>query len=167
MMKEISKIGVIILPIILIACVYGIISFIVQPNAIIALPQNGKMIMNPIVMHIHPLFSFYVNGAPAIIPAQFGIDAALWKDHSLDEFGMESMPEMNMSAMAPLHTHDDSGIVHVESTVNRKYTLGEFLNTWGLNLDGKTVKVTINGNMMTDFREHILSDGEKIRLEVQ
>jgi hypothetical protein len=127
MMKEISNIGVIILPIPSIACVYGIISFIVQPNANGVLAQNDKMNMNPIIMHIHPLFSLLVNDEPATIPAQIGIYAALWKDHSLDEFGMQSMPEMNMSAMTPLQTHDDSGIVHVESTVNRNYTLGEFL----------------------------------------
>jgi hypothetical protein len=80
---------------------------------------------------------------------------------------MQSMPEMNMSAMAPLHTHDDSGIVHVESTINKNYTLGEFLNIWGLNLEGKTVKMTMNGKPMTDFRNHVLMDGEQITLEIQ
>ena len=45
-----------------------------------------------------------------------------------------------MSGMAPLHTHDTSGIIHVESSVKRNYTLGEFLNTWGgLDLNGKSV----------------------------
>jgi hypothetical protein len=66
------------------------------------------------------------------VPTQIGIFPSLWKDHSLDNYGMQSMPEMKMSAMAPLHTHDSSGIVLVESTVNRNYTLGEFLNVWGL-----------------------------------
>ncbi|MGH9976851.1 MAG: hypothetical protein ACRD8Z_13610, partial [Nitrososphaeraceae archaeon] len=101
------------------------------------------------------------------VPAQIGIDPSLWKDHSLDEFGMQSMPEMNMSAMAPLHTHDDSGIVHVESTINRNYTFGEFLNIWGLNIDGKTIKMTVNGKPVADLGDHILSDGEQIKLEVQ
>ena len=91
----------------------------------------------------------------------------MWNDHSLDDFGMQSMPEMNMVAMAPLHTHDGSGIVHVESTINRDYTLGEFLNIWGLNLDGKKVKMTTDGIPVSDFKEHIFRDGEKIKLEVQ
>jgi sulfur carrier protein ThiS len=77
------------------------------------------------------------------------------------------MPEMNMSGMAPLNTHDNSGIVHVESTVNRNYTLEEFLNIWGLNLDGKVVKITTNGKPQADFRDHVLRDGEQIKLEVQ
>ncbi|MPZ06838.1 MAG: hypothetical protein GEU26_10580 [Nitrososphaeraceae archaeon] len=123
--------------------------------------------MNPIIMHIHPQLSILVNGTSFSVPTQIGIDPSLWKDRSLDKFGMQSMPEMNMSSMAPLHTHDDSGIVHVESTVNRNYTLGEFLNIWGLNLDGKTVKMTMNDKQMADFRNHILRDSEQITLEIQ
>ncbi len=69
----------------------------------------------------------------------------LWKDHSLDKYGMQAMFD-GMSGMAPLHTHDASGIIHVESSVKRNYTLGEFLNIWGgLDLNGKTVKMTIDG----------------------
>jgi sulfur carrier protein ThiS len=129
--------------------------------------QSDDMNMNPIIMHIHPQLSLIINNTSSTVPAQIGIDPSLWKDHSLDEFGMQPMPEMKMSAMAPLHTHDDSGIVHVESTVNRNYTLEEFLNIWGLNLDGKIVKMTLNGKPLPDFRDHILSDGEQIKLEVQ
>jgi hypothetical protein len=129
--------------------------------------DNTNMNMNPIIMHTHPQLSILVNGTSFSVPAQIGIDPSLWKDHSLDRFGMQSMPEMNMSAMAPLHTHDDSGILNVESIVNRNYTLGEFLNIWGLNLDGKTVKMTMNDKQMADFRNHILGDGKQIKLEVQ
>lgn len=75
--------------------------------------------MNPIVLRLHPYLSILINNTSLGVPAQIGIEPTLWKDHSLDEFGMQSMPEMNMSAMAPLHTHDNSGIIHVESTVNR------------------------------------------------
>ncbi len=129
--------------------------------------QSDNMNMNPVIMHIHPQLSLLVNSASFSVPAQIGIDPSLWKDHSLDEFGMQSMPEMDMSAMAPLHTHDNSGIVHVESTINRNYTLGEFLNIWGLNVDGKTIKMTVNGKPVADLRDHILRDGEQIKLEVQ
>ncbi len=64
------------------------------------------------------------------MPAQIGIAPSLWKDHSLDQNGMQSM-NMVMPGMAPLHTHDTSGIIHVESNTVRPYTLGEFLNIWG------------------------------------
>ena len=129
--------------------------------------QSDNMNVNPIIMHIHPQLSLLVNGTSFSVPAQIGIDPSLWKDHSLDEFGMQSMLEMDMSDMSPLHTHDNSGIVHVESTINRNYTLGEFLNIWGLNVDGKTIKMTVNGKPVADLRDHILRDGEQIKLEVQ
>src|SRR5918996_5671661 len=123
--------------------------------------QSDNMNVNPIIMHIHPQLSLLVNGTSFSVPEQIGIDPSLWKDHSLDEYGMQSMPEMNMSAMAPLHTHDNSGTIHVESTINRNYTLGEFLSIWGMNLDGKTVKMTADNKPIADFKEHILSDGEQ------
>jgi sulfur carrier protein ThiS len=71
-----------------------------------------------------------------------------------------------MQGMAPLHTHDNSGVIHVESTVNRDYTLGEFLKIWGIDLNGKSVQVSVNGQPVSDWRNHILSDGEQIDLEI-
>jgi hypothetical protein len=112
------------------------------------------------VMHIHPQTSISVNGQPTIVPENVGIDNTLWKDHSLDKYGMQGM--------SPLHTHDNSGILHVESTVNRDYTLGEFVNVWG-GLDtgnGKILKVTVNGQPIPDWKNHILKDKEKISFEI-
>jgi hypothetical protein len=133
----------------------------------LGIAQTDDTSMNPIIMHIHPQLSLIVKGTPVTVPTQIGIDPSLWKDHSLDEFGMQSMPEMNMSAMAPLHTHDSNGIIHVESTVNRNYTLGEFLNIWGLNLKSKIVNMSINDMPFTSFRDYVLKDGDQIKLEIQ
>jgi hypothetical protein len=157
-----------ILSIVLVASIFSVIGFIImQTNAAFVHAQDGNMNMNPIIMHIHPQLSVLVDNAPIEVPEQIGINPSLWKDHSLDRFGMQSMPEVNMSGMAPLHTHDISGIIHVESTVNRKYTLGEFLNIWGLNVEGKAVKMTVNGEPLTDVRNHLLRDDKQIKLEVQ
>jgi hypothetical protein len=83
----------------------------------------------------------------------------LWKDHSLDQYGT--------AGFAPLHTHDSSGIIHVESIVNRTYTLGEFLNIWGgLDTTGKTVRATVNGHPVSNFSNIILRDGEQINLNI-
>ena len=111
------------------------------------------------VMHIHPQLSVKVNGQPIIVPEKIGIDNSLYKDHSLDRFGMQGM--------SPLHTHDSKGTMHVESSVNRDYTLGEFLDVWGgLDTNGKTVKATVNGQPVSDWRNHILKDKEQISLEI-
>ena len=121
--------------------------------------EQGSM-GTKMVMHIHPQLSVKVNGQPSVVPENVGIYKALWKDHSLDKYGMQGM--------SPLHTHDNSGTIHVESSVNRDYTLGEFLDAWG-GLDtsgGKTLKVTVNGQPISDWRNHILKDKEQISLEI-
>jgi len=55
-----------------------------------------------------------------------------------------------------LHTHDASGIVHVEAPQQRDFTLGQFFAIWGQQLSatqllnktvdaGHQIKVTVNG----------------------
>ena len=84
------------------------------------------------MFHIHPVLHITINGQAMPIPANIGIDSTLWKDHSLDSYGM-------MSGMAPLHTHDSSGTIHVESTTTRDYTLGGFFQIWGQTFDAQEV----------------------------
>jgi sulfur carrier protein ThiS len=111
-------------------------------------------------MHIHPQLSVKVNGQPVTVPQDIGIDKSLWRDHSLDKYGMQGM--------SPLHTRDGSGMIHVESSVERGYTLGELLDVWGgLNTaNDKTIKVTINGQPISNWRNHILEDKEQINIEI-
>jgi hypothetical protein len=125
--------------------------------------KNNK----PIIMHFHPHLTITIEGKPMTLPGQIGIDPTLWKDHSLDQYGMQAMSD-GMQGMSPLHTHDNSGIIHVESNTNRTYTLGQFLDNWGgLNVTGKTVKATVNGSKpVSDFRNLILKNGEQINLQV-
>ena len=113
----------------------------------------------PLVIHIHPRLNLTVDGSPVTLPSQIGIDSSLWKDHSLDQYGTPGF--------APLHTHDSSGIIHVESIINRTYTLGEFLRIWGgLDTTGKTVRATVNGQPVSNFSNIILRDGEQINLNI-
>ncbi len=127
----------------------------------------------PIIMHIHPTLTIAIDGLRVTIPQNVGIDPPLWKYHDLDSYGMK-MPNMaSMTGMAPLHTHDSSGVIHVESTQIRDYTLGEFFDVWGVTFsdscimdkcnDGThTVKMFVNDNPSTEFRNHILKDREQI-----
>lgn len=147
--QNIVKIGI---PIAASAIVLGIV-FGIQAS------EQGTM-GTKMVMHIHPQLSVKVDGNPIIVPEKIGIDKTLWKDHSLDKYGMQGM--------SPLHTHDGTGTIHVESSVNRDYTLGEFLDVWsGLDIgSGKILKVTVNGQPISDWRNHILKDKEQISLEI-
>ncbi|MDQ6865706.1 MAG: hypothetical protein M3044_17995 [Thermoproteota archaeon] len=119
-----------------------------------------------IIIHFHPHLNLIIDGKPVTVPSQIGIDPLLWKDHSLDHYGMQAMSN-GMSGMAPLHTHDATGTIHIESNIIRNYTLGEFLNIWGgLDTNGKTVKATLDGAPVSDYKNIILRDGEQINLDV-
>ncbi len=84
-------------------------------------------------VHIHPHLQITIDGQNVPVPANVGIDPELWKDHSLDQYSSEGMP------MAPLHTHDATGRIHVESKVTRDYTLQEFWTVWGKGADQQQV----------------------------
>lgn len=125
-------------------------------------------------MHIHPRIEIFIDGKRFTIPANIGIDPKLWKNHSLERYGMP-MPSMReMPYMSPLHTHDTSGIIHVESTVNREYTLGEFFDVWGVRFSESCILdkcseggivMLVNGVRSYEFRNHFLKDGEQIQIE--
>ena len=136
----------------------------IRSTTMIAAQTSGGN--KPIIMHFHPHLNLTIDGKPVTVPSQIGIDLFLWKDHSLDQYGMQAMSN-GMSGMAPLHTHDATGIIHVESSTIRNYTLGEFLNVWGgLDTTGKTVKATVDGKPVSDYRGIVLRDGEQINLDV-
>jgi hypothetical protein len=143
--KNILKIGIpIVGAVIVLGAVFGIQA------------SEQSTIGTKMVMHIHPQITVSVNGQPTTVPENLGIDSTLWKDHSLDKYGMQGM--------SPLHTHDNSGTIHVESSTNRDYTLGEFVDVWG-SLDtgsGKIIKVTVDDQPISDWRNHILKDKENI-----
>ena len=120
---------------------------------------------NKIISHKHIQLNITLNGQTLQVPNGIGIgqanfvDFLLYGDHSLDQYGMEGM--------SPLHTHDNTGTIHLESNNIRNFTLGEFLSIWrGLDVDGKTVNASINDKPVSDFRSIILNDGEKIKLDI-
>jgi hypothetical protein len=74
-----------------------------------ALPQEAT------VLHIHQHLEIFVNGKPVEVPGEIGIS-------------------QDQTFISPLHTHDTSGIVHVEAPAQRDFTLGEFFDVWGVQL---------------------------------
>lgn len=133
------------------AIVIGIILVMEMKSNQLEKSQSNNDVM---VMHIHQQVSLMIDGKPTVVPANIGMDQTIWSNHSLDSYGM--------TGMAPMHTHKDDGVIHVESKVKRDYTVGEFLDIWGLDLTGYKVSVTIDGNPVSGYRNHILNDGESI-----
>jgi hypothetical protein len=111
-----------------------------------------------------------IDNKPFTIPSQIGIEEPLWHNHSLDKYGAPGMPMKNMimPGMAPIYTNDNSGLIKIGSVVIRNYTLGDFFNIWGFDLNGKTtvVNATVNGKPISDFKNHILKDKEQIYLNI-
>ena len=68
----------------------------------------------PPEQHIHAHVSLFVNGTQIAIPAQVGIVAGRCRYW--------------------LHTHDATGIVHIEPTRAMSMTLGQFFGIWGQQL---------------------------------
>lgn len=113
-------------------------------------------------MHNHVQLSIIINNQQVRIPANIGIDSTLYRNHSLDAYGTAN-PQV-----APLHTHDADGTIHIESTELRSFTLGDFLDIWGLDFAGRTVVLLVDrSNIQTDYRNYVLRDGEQLILNVQ
>jgi hypothetical protein len=114
---------------------------------------------NPkLVVHDHVLLTVIRNSHQIQVPKEIGISSDLWKDHSLDRYGP--------ATLSPMHTHDTSGTIHIESTAVREFTFGEFLRVWGIDT-GKIVRLSNSqGNEMSDYENHVLRDGERLLLKI-
>ena len=138
-------------------------------------PQNTSLTsknVNPFAIYFHSNLSIIIDNKPVVIPSQIGINETLWKDHSLDKYGVPGMPmdekgEKSMPGMAPLYTTNDKGRITTGSVIERDYTLGEFLKIWGgLDLKGKLVNATVNGNEVANYENITLEDDQQIELYI-
>jgi hypothetical protein len=73
----------------------------------------APLLNGSVSLHIHQHLDIYVHGQKVTVPADIGIDP-------------------NGQFLSPLHTHDTSGIIHVESPTQRQFVLGQFFDVWGV-----------------------------------
>ncbi len=85
------------------------------------------------LFHIHAHLTIFVNGAPRQVPAAIGIPGAQGQNTPQGTFIGSG------SCFYWLHTHAADGIIHIESPVQRTYTLGEVFNEWGQPLSAHQV----------------------------
>ncbi|WP_181442560.1 hypothetical protein [Streptomyces tateyamensis] len=78
------------------------------------------------VEHSHAHLDVYLDGKPVAVPALIGIDEGAQR-------------------VSPLHTHDTSGVIHIESPVKADFTLGQFLTEWQVSVSADHI-----GNASTD-----------------
>jgi len=109
-----------------------------------------------LAFHIHQHLDIYVDGKHQTVPPNIGIDEG--------------------SFITELHTHDGSGVMHVESAETRPYTLGQFMGVWGVRFskkcigsycgtEAKPLHVFVNGNLFTgDPNDLVLKNHQEIAI---
>lgn len=102
--------------------------------------------------HIHPHLQIIINGQNQVIPANVGIIG---------------------NCLHPIHTHDDTGKIHVESPVKRDFTLADFFAVWNKPFnkdqildykvdDQRIIKETVDGKEVQDYENTVLKDNQQI-----
>ncbi len=84
-----------------------------------------------LAFHIHSHLDVFVNGQPVVVPAAIGIN--------LQDPGIQQSKPCEQPCISELHTHDTTGILHIESAEDVPFTLGQFFTEWGVRLDGSCV----------------------------
>ena len=77
------------------------------------------------LFHIHAHLTLFVSGTPRQLPFGIGIAGARAQPAAGGEFVSSG------SCFYWLHTHAADGIIHIESPVQRTFTLGNFFDVWG------------------------------------
>ena len=120
------------------------------------------------IFHIHARLNIFVNGSPRQVPAAIGIPGAQ----------AQSTPQGSFISSGTcfywLHTHAADGIIHIESPVQRTYTLGDFFDVWGQPLGpnqvgpatGKVVAIYNGQRYTANPRDIPLNAHAQIQLEV-
>jgi hypothetical protein len=85
------------------------------------------------LFHIHAHLTIFVNGAARQVPAAIGIPGAQAQTTAAGPFIEQG------TCFYWLHTHAADGIIHIESPVQRNYTLGNFFDEWGQPLSASRV----------------------------
>jgi len=111
-----------------------------------------------LLFHNHAHLEIFISGQPYTVPSQIGIipgKCIYW-----------------------LHTHDDSGVIHIESPVTRNFTLGQFFDIWKKRFSNvqifdnianatNVMAVYVNGNKINgeaDYRNINLQEHDQIAI---
>ena len=122
-----------------------------------------------VLFHIHAHLAVYVNSSARGIPAGIGI-APPREIQQTDQGTFVS----GGSCFYWLHSHTEDGVIHIESPVQRTFTLGDYFDIWGQPLGPQqvgpaqgTVIAYVDGKRVTgDPRQIALGAHTLIQLDV-
>ncbi len=131
--------------------------------------------------HVHAHLDVFVNGRRVVVPAGIGINI---KDPGVKVFrdtpdGSKAYAGIELCAkpcISPLHTHDNTGILHTESASPVPNRLGQFFTEWGVRLGRacvggycrpSNIEFYVNGNRSGgDPRAILLTDRKEIAIVI-
>jgi hypothetical protein len=129
--------------------------------------------------HVHAHLDVFVDGKPVVVPAGIGIggdpNARVGTQQGQQVAGLAG--ECSRPCISPLHTHDESGVLHVENDKERQITLGQLFTEWGLRFSDQCVggycapdkahKVYVEGTEFSgDASTIVLRDREEIAVVI-
>ena len=104
-------------------------------------------------LHIHPWLRIWIDGAN---PSNITIPAAIGIRNPVFQGGFAAGGQN--SCFEPLHTHDSSGIIHVESPdTTTQYSLGDFFQIWNetygtINISGSSLPIIFTSNDILGYK---------------
>lgn len=114
-------------------------------------------------IHWHPELAIFVKGERIEIPENVGIGPM----HA-------GMPGYDASMqMAAMHTHDASGVIHLEfmrgPVHQNDVRLGQFFSMWGKDIRsfGSNMRMMVNGAESVEYENYMMRDGDKIELHYE
>jgi hypothetical protein len=101
-------------------------------------------------VHYHAHLDVIVEGGAVRVPPNIGID-------------------VNKRTITALHTHDATGIIHIESAADIPFTLGQFFAEWGQPLTATEVgQVTVPaGSELRVYRNGSQTEGDPAKLRLR
>jgi hypothetical protein len=121
------------------------------------------------VVHIHAHLAIFVNGQEEQVPLGVGIGQP-WQVSDSDEGPFVD----DGSCFYWIHTHTEDGIVHIESPIRRRFTLGDFFAIWQMPLNENQVGPAqgpvityVNGQRSSSAPQDVpLLPHERIQLDI-
>ncbi len=110
-------------------------------------------VTSSLVIHIHPWLVITINGKNVTVPQ-----------------GIGCISDNPGDCVEPMHTHDSSGLIHVESSTNTNYTLAQFFEIWNASyayaiVNGAHEPIVFNNTDILGFKVNSSSDSLKLLVD--
>jgi hypothetical protein len=130
--------------------------------------------------HVHAHLDVFVDGEPIAVPAGIGIAVDDPEVRRFDDpdgsIAFGGIERCRTPCISPLHTHDETGVLHTESADPEPNTLGQFFTEWGVRLSEScvgehcapaTIAVYVDGEAYSkDPRAIKLTDRKEIAIVI-